>query len=742
MAIVRFFFFWSGFSSLLYQIVWLRLAIARFGVNAPVVSSVLTVFMSGLALGSYLGGKFSSRFGNQKYLIQLRPYALLEFTIGLGGLLAPAGLLLGRRVMLSLSMESSAAYFACSLFMIFIILFPFCTAMGATYPFALSFLKKLHLPDEEKQFSDLYLCNVAGSILGVLIPTFITIELWGFQKTLWLAVLINLMIAVLAWRYRVSAKYPATETICAEPADYYSERAVSIFPRAAVILFIFGMCSMGLEVIWTRIYTPYIGTWVYSFAGILAIYLVFTNLGTATYRLSLFRSAERHLLLLTWLFLAPSAFLMLIACNPDFSISPFVRLLIGVAPFSFMAGILTPCLIEIHSRSEAKSVGTLYAANLLGCVVGPLVTGFLLIPFLNYRTACYLLVFLLLLTFLWGKPHVRVAGTAENGFGGRKLITWGVPILIFGLLSLFGKPYESRFREAVVLHDYAATVIASGQGMDKQLRVNGQRATHLTTITKMMAHLPLAYLNKTPERGLVICLGMGTTFRSMSSWGIDSTVVELIPSVAKTVSYFFADIDEILRGHRARARIIIDDGRRFLDRTSETYDVIAVDPPPPVETAQSSLLYSREFYQSVKRVLRKDGILQNWLPQAADAKTVAAVLKALREEFAYVRIFNSLEGHGLHFLASMAPIPGRSPAELFSRLPESAKKDFLEWEQNAPEEIFESVLRSEKDPDRFLMSLGLNSAVTLTDDRAVNEYWFLRALFPEPHRTAEVTLSR
>ena len=134
--------------------------------------------------------------------------------------------------------------------------------------------------------------------------------------------------------------------------------------------------------------------------------------------------------------------------------------------------------------------------------------------------------------------------------------------------------------------------------MDKRLLVNGTGMTVLTPITKVMAHLPLTLLGRPAEKTLVICFGMGTTFRSMMSWNLKTTAVELIPSVPKVYGYFHADGPELLRS--PLARLVIDDGRRFLERSGERYDVIVVDPPPPVSAPTSGLLYSRQFYAIMK----------------------------------------------------------------------------------------------------------------------------------------------
>ncbi len=158
---------------------------------------------------------------------------------------------------------------------------------------------------------------------------------------------------------------------------------------------------------------------------------------------------------------------------------------------------------------------------------------------------------------------------------------------------------------------------------------------------------------------------MGTTYRSLLSWDIPVTAVELVPSVPRVFGFFHSDGPELLRS--PLSHLVIDDGRRYLERTTEQYDVITIDPPPPVEAAGSSLLYSKEFYAIIKRRLRSDGILQQWLP-GGDAVVRASVARALKESFHYVRVFRSVEGGGYHFLASNRPLPDRTAAELAEHL--------------------------------------------------------------------------
>jgi spermidine synthase len=170
---------------------------------------------------------------------------------------------------------------------------------------------------------------------------------------------------------------------------------------------------------------------------------------------------------------------------------------------------------------------------------------------------------------------------------------------------------------------------------------------------------------------------------------------------------------------------VIDDGRRYLERSAQTYDVILIDPPPPVSAAGSSLLYSEEFYRAAKLRLRPGGILQQWIP-GGDHELLASVARALKVSFPYVRVYSSIEEWGLHFLASMTPLPERTSAELVRHMPPAAIADLMEWGPfNTPEKYFDKVLEQETTLDE-LIELSPNSP-SLQDDRPVNEYDWLRA---------------
>jgi hypothetical protein len=286
------------------------------------------------------------------------------------------------------------------------------------------------------------------------------------------------------------------------------------------------------------------------------------------------------------------------------------------------------------------------------------------------------------------------------------------------------KGFETGFPRRVVRRDNTATVIAAVIGTKKHLLVNGIGITVLTPVTKAMAHLPLAFLDHPPERALVICFGMGTTFRSALSWGIHVTAVDLVPSVPKLFWYFHPDAPQLLR--LPRSHVVVDDGRRYLDRSSDAFDVITIDPPPPVSAAGSSLLYSTEFYTVAKKHLRPHGILEQWLPLGhTDSVTRSSVAQAIKLSFSHVRVFLPIEGSGYHFVASDWPIPERDAQGLAERLGVDAVKDFIEWgPEKTPQAQFAIMLRNEVSLDSIIANSP--PAPPLQDDRPTNEYFAVR----------------
>ena len=724
-----YFFFFSGFCSILYELIWLRLAMAQFGVTTAMVSIVLSTFMAGLGAGSLIAGHLVRKYASRLTSRPLQLYAIAELLIGCSAVIVPLELRAGRFVLehlgssLSLSLSSTNYYvgagiwLACSLI-------PWCACMGATIPLGMFAIRSDKRLESRRSFSFLYLANVFGAVAGALVPLLL-VEVFGFARTLRCGMWLNFAICgaafVLASRQKAQAGGNQTDT---EEEKRDAAGTASPALRQMVgngtlwLLFATGLTSMGMEVVWTRQYTSYVGTFVYSFATILGIYLAATFLGSSIYRYWSRRHSNEGSLV--WLFVWLVALIPLLTADPRLEIAAWMRVPLGIAAFSGLLGFLTPRLVDRFSEGDPNRAGIGYAVNVAGCILGPLVAGFVLLPHLDER---YALVTLALPWLLVALPFAWIRqGRSGASFTVQRAMAAGVILLASLGLIFMTQSYVQLVPKAQVRRDSTATVLATGEGMKKRLFVNGVNMTGLTPITKMMASMSLAFLDHAPQNALVICFGMGTTHRSMLSWGIDSTAVDLVPSVPALFWYYHADAPELLKS--PRSHVVVDDGRRFLERTTGQYDVIVIDPPPPIAAAGSSLLYSREFYAAAQKRLRPDGVLQQWYP-GGDAVTTVAIARALQESFPYVRAFVGVEGWGIHFFASRQPIPERTAAEMAKRMPASAAADLVEWGPfPTAEQQFAAVLKKEVSIDRLIAVE--KDVPAMQDDRPLNEYYMLR----------------
>jgi len=706
------FFLVSGFCSILYEIVWLRLAMAQFGVTSALASIVISVFMAGLGLGSWGSGRLIRKYEMRVRVPALRLYALAELLIGMSALLVPYQLLWGRKLLEWIGASSSWAYYLGSGTWIALTLVPWCACMGATIPVAMLAIRRRDPERSQRSFSYLYLSNVLGAVIGATFPLLL-IELYGFRDTLKIGAACNGLLALSAMLLSLGRTEPSGP-VRTEPATKgVASRASSQGNRPLALLFLTGLTSIGMEVVWIRQFTPYLGTVVYAFASILATYLVSTFIGLQIYRLWSRRNRREGNLI--WVLLGLFALLPLLAANPGIHISRLLRLIVGIAPFSGVLGFLTPLLVDRWSVGDPARAGKAYAVNVFGCILGPLLSGFLLLPLISERWVLFVF------SLPWLLMAFRPAGPSGKRLDWQAGISYTVVLSALALVFT-QKSYEDQFGHGEVLRDNTATIVAMGEGRNKHLWVNGVGITGLTPITKFMAHLPLSFLDHPPKNALVVCFGMGTTYRSLMSWDIPVTAVELVPSVPRVFGYFHADGPALLRS--PLSHVVIDDGRRYLERTYEQYDVITIDPPPPVQAAGSSLLYSKEFYAIIRRRLRPGGILQQWLP-GGDPVVRASVARALKESFPYLRVFHSVEGWGYHFLASESPLPHSTAADLAGRLPAKAATDLLEWgPETTPEGQFADVLKREISLDDLTRQAPTASA--LRDDRPVNEYYLTR----------------
>ena len=473
-------FFLSGFCSLLYQVVWVRLAFAHFGVITPVLSLVLSVFMLGLGLGSVLGGIWGERFSRRLNISLAYFYGAAELIIGIGAFVVPVLFQVGEGFLLSAGEATSTGYLFGSAIVVIVAVLPWCIMMGATFPLMMAFIRQFD-PTNQASFSFLHLANVLGAMAGTALTALVLVELFGFRAASFMAAMINFSIAAVGFALARTHRFEL-----AQPAEWQAQAprradGQTSNPWLEVILLTTGMTSLAMEVVWTRAFTFVLKTTIYSFAMILTTYLLATWIGSHLYRRSLKHnrviSVERLLGLLCLFALLP-----IVVNDPRVS-QNIAAILWSIVPFCLALGYLTPRLIDEYSLGNPASAGRSYAVNIAGGILGPLLAAYILLPTIGTRAALLALSIPLFVLFIWAPTRVGPSRRPR-------------PMIIIAYLALFAfstfvsRDYEdgSLFeRPNEIRRDHVATATAFGQGMNKRLLVNGVGMTRLTPITKVMA---------------------------------------------------------------------------------------------------------------------------------------------------------------------------------------------------------------------------------------------------------------
>ncbi len=329
-----------------------------------------------------------------------------------------------------------------------------------------------------------------------------------------------------------------------------------------------------------------------------------------------------------------------------------------------------------------------------------------------------------------------------DGLGRASWVAGGCFIVGFGLLFIWtGDPYrlllsrqmERMVPEPITVYRYeessSGTVAAfgtAGRPRARQLWIDGEGMTVLISVTKLMAHLPL-WLADDPKDILVICFGMGTTVRSASRHaGLEVYAIDRVPAVFESFPFFHPDDSSLLS--RPNIHTIVDDGRNVLLINPRKYDVITVDPAPPLYSAGAVSLYSREFFQICHDRLHPRGVMCLWVPKW-NASEVKAIMRTFFEVFHEATVWNSPlpeSDGGCYLIGARRPIRGMAEKIRRGFLDRAVVADLAEWgsECDRPEKILDLLVA-----DRRKLLRWLADVPVITDDHPYTEFPLWRALF-------------
>src|SRR6266516_2788677 len=402
-------FFLSGFSGLVYQVVWVRMAFAAFGIIAPVLSVVVSVFMLGLSLGAWAGGRLTKLLVGKTGCSALWFYAGTELVIGIGAFAVPALFAIGQKMLLTSGEADSTPYLFLSALALGFSILPWCISMGATFPFMMAFVREQDSENTES-FSFLYWANVLGAMGGTLLSAVVLIELLGLHYTFCVAAAGNFSVAIIAAFLALSRGPPGAPVvkeikILTEGRPSFHEFGSDRFVLS--LLFLTGFAALGMGVIWARAFTPVLKTQVYSFALIVFAYLGATFLGASIYRRDLRTNSVRSVAALVSI-ISLASFLPIVLndlrlfISSSYTVATWSRavVLLSICPFCGALGYLTPHLIDSYGSGDPKEAGRAYAVNVFGCILGPLFASYLLLPWLGERIGLVVLGAPFLLLFI------------------------------------------------------------------------------------------------------------------------------------------------------------------------------------------------------------------------------------------------------------------------------------------------------------------------------------------------------
>jgi len=670
-------FFLSGATGLIYEIMWNRKLTLIFGATVYSVTTILTVFFTGLALGAWLIGRYVDR---SKNVIGL--YVGLELAIGAFGILSP---------LLFMGIESVYAFlhpfFGTGLgalttvrfLLSFIALLIPTTLLGATLPVLVKLVARR---DDAVAASAgrLYAVNSIGAAVGTLLATTALIQLFGVNGSLSFAGLINIAIAIVAWRlFAGQTQVPVERSLV---------NAAAHSPLAKYVLLIFGILgfiSMAYQVAWFRLLVQITGTSVYTFGLLLSIFIVSVGLGSAlaTRMLPRMKSAVAALVTVELVASAftllgvgffdrlPELYVELSRVLVEFGevVDPFILVLLSKAAIvctvmlvpTLMFGAAFPLVAKVYAQSAAASgrdVGMVYSVNTLGGVLGSFFGGFVLLPVFGTQmtivamsAAGALVAIAIAVPLSRGRlrPAASVAGASLIAYAVVSYSPWNPLLIDAGPYLLTYPDAESLVKKQLgrTLHYYreGVNVNVSVTGTPERpdlITINGKpmASTDLVDISNqyLLGHLPML-LHPEPRDSMVIGLGAGMTFGALARHGYSADVIEISPEVVEGARMFGEFNGQVL--DQPNVNIIFDDGRNYLMTTQKKYDVITEDPLDPFFMG-SGYLYDFEHFENAREALKPGGVMAQYLPlYQLGVEESRIIMKTFAEVFPYVTVWFS-----------------------------------------------------------------------------------------------------
>lgn len=694
-AIALFLTVLTGFSGLVYQVVWQKYLAVLLGSHSEATAAVLGIFLGGLSYGYLLFGRVCRR------LVETAPpgrararvvfaYGLVEVGIGVYALAFSMLFALARSVSLALPAGSESLAFALDIGLTALLIGPPTVLMGGTIPLLTQGLAR-GVEDATRFHAWVYAFNTTGAFAGALCAGFVLIPLLGLRDSVIAMGVVNLAAGVvflaLSRRGVEADGDPATAE--AVPQDSGSGGARPAFAALATTATLAGFAMMTLQTALNRIGALAFGASQFTFSMVVATFVLSIAVGSFVVSF-LPRISSRLLPFSQWALVA-----YLMALYPLVDDAPYwahrLRVLFGLDGSAFLpfhvavfgmllailivplslSGALLPLIFHELRRKAADLglvAGSLYSWNTVGSLLGALVGGFALFFWLDLHHAYRIAVLALA-----GGAAILSVGRITGSFGTRRGAGAAFAAVAAGLVLLPGwSPVNLssglfRFRETFeYTHSGAEALFASKQEVlgDDFVRFYrddpiasiavhrlGPGALAILTNGKVDGNIPRdnktqglvallpALLARGEERAFVIGYGTGMTVGELAALESyrEVVVAEISPAVIEAAPLF----ESMNRGALSspKTRIVRSDAYRALLRSPGGFDVIASEPSNPWVTGVE-MLYSEEFLQAARARLAPGGVFAQWFHiYESDAATIGLVLRTYLQAFDRVAVW-------------------------------------------------------------------------------------------------------
>ena len=714
----------------------MRQSVFTFGVSVYAYSAVIGAYMIGLALGSYVMGRRIDA-----HLQPLRTYALLEVGIAALAALSPflLAVLHGAYPGLSNALPAGGVWLtltrlACSL----AVLTPATFLIGATLP-VMSRVYATHGGRVGSDVGRLYLVNTAGAALGCVLTGLVLLRYLGAVETIFLGAGINLLVALGALAL-VRVAGPATATgveatgVEATPTEAVpAGRGLPIPGRAlryvAAAYGVSGFIALGYEVVWARILYIHTSHAAYSFALMLTVFLAGLALGSAggSWILRRRQAALRHFgglqlgvgvlaILILYVFARLPSFHLQDRLGGYTVPYEFLIAFVTVFPPTVLLGAMFPVVGSLYTRERAERVGLrigrVNAFNTLGAIVGSIGTGFVLVPLLGLRNA----------TVVFAALNLAIgAGAMLLDGGARRSLRWApagaAAVLIAGVALLptgfyLGSYYEETDR-LIFYREGVETTVAVLEVPEEDFKisfVNGRDEVPTDRASmaafRLLGHLP-PLMRPGARNALVLSFGNGIATGTMDTHEIPTIdAVDLSPEMIEAAAVYAEENYNVLESERLRLHV--EDGRNFLLRTEDRYDIISVDATHPAN-ASSWALFTSEFYQLIESRLADDGVFMQWIPlHGVRESDYRDILRTVWDVFPEMVLWSTGSTH-TYVVATREPM---SAAVMQSILARAAANPTVLRDLGPPETIGEYVAMAGPQLTRYI---GRGPVVTDND---------------------------